>query len=103
MGGVSFVRAMHAVTAWSEISRVLRSALCALRLSSISSGIQVIILNVSAMVLHDSGTFLSIVAMCVESAMISPILFSWFLSSPMVVRYVTTDCPSTMWWFSVRY
>ena len=100
MGGVGFVHVMNVVATWSEISRALRSALCTLRLSFISSGIQVIILIVCATVLHDSGTFLSMVAVCVESAMISPILFSWFLNSIIVVRYIMTDCPLTMWWFS---
>ena len=68
--------AMNAVMAWSEISRALRSALWALRLSSISSGILVIILIVWVTCLQDSGTFLSIVAACVESVMTSPIFFS---------------------------
>ena len=99
-GGVSFIHAMNAVAAWFEISRALRLALCASRLSSILSGIWVIILIVWATVLHDSGTVLSMVAMCVESAMISPTIFSWFLNSLIVVRYVMTDCPLTMWWFS---
>ena len=54
MCGVGFVHGMNVVAAWSEISRALRSASCASRLSSISSWIQVIILIVCAMVLHDS-------------------------------------------------
>ena len=83
---LGFAWAMKAVAACVDTLSALKSASCASSCSLIASRPCVIILMVWALGHHDLGTFLSMVAGWVDSAMVSPIFNSCFLYSLMVIR-----------------
>ena len=78
--------AMNAVAAWVDISSAFRSASCASSRSSMMSGSREIIRMVCEIGRQESGRLRSMVAACVELAIVSPIFSNWFLYSFMVVR-----------------